>query len=264
LTLPVSPNDAQGRAVLSCFSYRAYQEFRRSNQTLDDIIASAPAGRVSVVVDRQAETASALLVSGSYFGTLGVHAQRGRVINPEDDKAEATPVMMISNSYWNRRFAADPSVIGKTATVNDVSLPIIGITPPDFYGVQQLGDSLPDIVLPLAVDSQLAGGGRNAETFWFLQVMGRLKPGVSAAQAHASLAGVFQEISQSSQNTNRTGTGELHIDSGRRGIYDTDPTATRSITILSVAVAFVLTLVCANVANSRSARGHPVGKKIAL
>jgi predicted permease len=264
-----SPDDAQGRPVHSCFSYSAFQEFSRSNQTLDGILASAPFGQVSVVVDRQAETASALLVSGSYFPTLGLRAHRGRIINPADDTPSAAPVVMISHAYWNRRFAANPTVIGTLATVNNISVAIIGVAPADFYGVQQLGDSLPDVLLPLAVDSLLAGGGRwRQERSWLLQVMGRLKPGMTAAQVHANLDGVFHGISQSSQDPKRTGTGELHVDSGRRGIYDTDPSAARSVRILSLAVAFVLILVCANIANllltRAAARQHEISIRLSL
>jgi MacB-like periplasmic core domain len=155
-----SPDDGRGNAVRAGFSYRAYQEFRKNNTTLEELLAFAPVSRVSVVMDGRAEVASALLISGTYFTTLGVGAGAGRAITPDDDGISAPAVAMISDSYWNRRFAADPDVIGKMATINNLSVTIVGVTPRGFNGVQQLEDSMADIVLPLSADPKLAGGGR--------------------------------------------------------------------------------------------------------
>ncbi len=244
-----SPNDSRGRNVHAGFSYRAYEEFRRSNRTLEDIAAFAPIGPVTVVADGRAEVASAVLISGSYFATLGVRAAVGRAITPDDDRPAAAPVGMISDRYWNRRFAADPGVVGKTVHVNNLAVTIAGVTPPGFYGAQQLEDAMPDFVVPLAIDSQLAGGGRaTAENSWWLYLIGRLKPGASAAQVQANLEGTYQEFARKSETTKPDDPAEFHVEAGGRGVFEVEPDIARSVTVLSAAVAFVLLIVCANVA----------------
>jgi len=243
-----SPPDARGREVHSCFSYPMYLELRRGNRALDGIFAFGGVGRVTLVMEGRAETAWALGVSGSYFETLGIPAAPGKVITPEDDAAKA-PVAMISNAFWRRRFASDPNVIGKTAVVNDVTVTIVGVTPADFDGVQQLGVALPDVLLPLGLEPQLAGGGRlNQGNFWWLQVMGRRKPGVTDAMVQANLQGILQAVVSESQKA-KPEVAQLYVDSGSRGTYETDPEAKRAMTILTGIVTFILILVCANVAN---------------
>jgi MacB-like periplasmic core domain len=114
-----SEKNAAGQDVRSTFSYAAFQQFRSSNQTLMNMFACAPTGRVNVVVNGEAELASAFVASGNYLGVLGVPALVGRTITPEDDQATAPPVAMISHGYWVRRFGTDSNVVGKVVNVNN-------------------------------------------------------------------------------------------------------------------------------------------------
>ena len=261
----------EGRNIRSTFSYPMYQQFLADNKTMTDIIACAPYGRVNVVVDGQADIASAFISSGNYFQLLGVTARIGRTIVPDDDRADAPPVAVISSKFWHTRFTTDPAVIGKTIRVNNVMVTIVGVLSPDFTGIQQAIAELPDISLPLALDSQLntspgSGPPRMAQpTYWWLQAMGRLKPGVTAAQVHGNLEGAFQATARagfeaymkaapeaertSARNQDRTRVPRLIVESGARGIYDVNTNDTRAATILSVVVGLVLLIVCANVAN---------------
>src|SRR5688500_5385082 len=93
-----------GQRVRSTFSYPMYQQFRADNQTMTDLFACAPYGRVNAVVDGQAEIASAFISTGNYYRVLGVEARLGRVILPEDDQPTATAVAVISSRFWHRRF----------------------------------------------------------------------------------------------------------------------------------------------------------------
>jgi predicted permease len=264
-----SEKGKDGQNVRTTFSYPMYQQFLADNKTMTELFAFAPAGRVSAVVDGQAEIATSFISSGNYYQGLGVKARLGRTILPEDDKPTAPPVAVISSKYWHTRFQTDPAVLGKTMRVNNVMVTIVGVLEPGFTGVQQPVAELQDIGLPLALDPQVdtqAGTPRLSQpTYWWLQVMGRLKPGATAQQVQGNLEGVFRATARAgmdeylkgltdtqrseARNRNRSELPHLLVDSARHGVYDVGSNELRSATILSVVVALVLLIVCANVAN---------------
>ena len=273
-----------GQNVRTTFSYPMYQQFLADNKTMTDLMAFAPFGRVSAVVDGQAEIATSFISSGNYYQGLGVHARLGRTILPEDDKPTAPPVAVISSKYWHTRFSTDPAVLGKTIRVNNVVVTIVGVLPPEFTGVQQPVAEPPDIGLPLALDPQFdtaIGDPRLGQpTYWWVQVMGRLKPGATAEQVKGNLEGVFRATARAgmdnylkglsetvrgeSRNRNRTEMPHLIVDSARHGVYEVNSTDMRSATILSVVVALVLLIVCANVANLLLSRAATRQRELSL
>ena len=99
-----SSQGRDGQNVRTTFSYPMYQQFLADNQTMTDLFACAPFGRVNVVVDGQAEIATAFISSGNYYQVLGVSARIGRTIVPDDDTPTAPPVAVISSKYWHTRF----------------------------------------------------------------------------------------------------------------------------------------------------------------
>ena len=277
---------APGTRAGSTFSYPMYQQLRKDNQTMSDLAAVAPMGSINVVVDGHAEIATALIASGNYHQMLGVRSVVGRTLLPEDDQPGATPVASISAGFWKRRFGGDPSVVGKVVQANNTLVTIIGVTPPEFTGVQRVVADAPDLVFPLALDpvlnpQSIAAGNRLSQpTTWWVQMIGRLKPGGTAEQVQGNLAGVFEQTARegmaaflsalpaeergATRNRNRTQVSRLEVSSAARGLYDNNDTTVRAITIISVVVALILLLVCANVANLLLSRAAVRQREISL
>jgi len=272
-----------GQDVGSSFPYPMYQQFLKDNQTMSDMIAGAPKGQLNVVVDGHAEIARGFVASGNFYQVLGVSAVLGRTIVQEDDRPSASPVAVISEGYWKRRFGGNRDILGKVVQVNNTPVTVVGVTPADFTGIQQSTGSAPDITLPLWVDPKLDSNVSQeltSVTAWWLQIMGRLKPGVTAAQVQGNLNGVFQETARtawsayvrtltdqersSSHIRNRLDVPRLLVDSGRRGVYDPPAEAFRGMTILAVVVVVLLLIVCANVANLLLSRAESRQKEISV
>jgi predicted permease len=279
----------EGKNSQSTFSYIGYQELRKANQSLTDLAAQAPIGPLNVIVNDESDLASTLGVSGNFFPLLQVAPAAGRLLAEADDQPGAPMVAVISHAFWNRRFAADPRIAGRVVTMNGRPVTIVGVTPPAFRGIQRLGATAPDVMLPISLDpvltpSQVANPKEarlSDPTYWFVQIVGRLKPGSTPAQVRANLEPVLQQTAragldafmnaltpeQRQLSTNqRDGSSvpNLMVASAAHGIYTLDQTTTRTAMILSAVVVVILLIVCANVANLLLSRATTRQKEIGI
>jgi predicted permease len=271
-----SVDPATGRFASNSFSLLTFERFRSSGRALSHVFAFAPFNRMTLLIDGQPETTDmGQLVSGDYFGGLGVSAIAGRILIDTDDQPSAPPVGVISYRFWERRFNRDPSVIGKTIRVNRVPVTLIGVTPPGFAGTMQVGDWV-DISLPLAQHGRFQPDRANSRTqpwYWWIRVMGRLAPGVTAEQARASLEPIFRDTAREGSlagvgREDGTGAGmpesTLAADPGAQGENDRRRVYAESLRILTGLVGVLLLIASANIANLFLARGSARRREIAL
>jgi predicted permease len=182
------------------FSYPVYDALRRQGGGLAPVMAYVPlsGSKVAVRYGAEPEEAEGDMVSGTFFSGLGVNLPLGRGFS-EEDEANHAPITVISYNYWTRRFARDPDVLGKTLFVNGVGTTIVGVAGEGFEGLEGAGST--DFWIPLQNRRELNAWGnppddgkiyRADPTWWCLQLIGRLGPGVTRAQAVGQLQPVFQ------------------------------------------------------------------------
>jgi hypothetical protein len=180
-------------------SYPMYQEFQRRAEPFSEVLARRIVP-TSVSIDNQTERVQAEMVSGNYFTMLGVKPAIGRVFNSaEDDQVyQGHPVVVLGYDYWERRFARDPSVVGKKILVNNYPMTIVGVSAAGFAGLDPA--SAPQIRVPLQMKPQVAPEWDwvhmdDERTRW-VQVFGRLKPGWTVESARAPMQALFLQIRQ--------------------------------------------------------------------
>ena len=279
-SVPVPP----GAKGLSLFRHDIFEKLRHAraaalqDSPLSDFFAFAPLRDLSAVVDQQAEIVDGQAVSGGYFAGLGVHPFLGRAVTDEDDKPGAPPVVVLSHDFWQEHFGGSPSVIGQPLKLNKVSFTIIGVTSPAFTGTQQV-DFHAVVTVPIACEPLLSGersrlGTAKEPGFWWINLMGRLKPGATFEQASVSLNATFQAAALEVMPPPRKATEPVQLkpedyprliaESGSRGMLDKRRHYSPTIYGLFIVVALVLLIACANVANLLLARAALRGPEISV
>lgn len=263
---PRSPNAAP-------FSYRTFEDIRAHNQVFSSLFGFVPLGKPSIVIEGEASLAQGELVTGDYFSGLGVGPVLGRVITDADEKPGDPRVAVISYGYWSRRFGRNPKAVGKGATINGVPFTIVGVAPPKFFGVQP-GRSV-DVWAPLAEDSGLLPYGLSSgpggfdpftsSDWWWLMMMGRLKPGVSTQQGTAQADLLFrQSISNFLKTHPATVPPHIRLDPASRGLANLRQEFSKPLSILMILVSVVLLIACANIAALLVARSNTRRREIAI
>lgn len=258
----------EGGQVSTSFSYPVYEQLRHQNQSLADVMAFKPYGRMTVTIHGEAETAEAEMVSGNYYSVLGVQPQLGRGIQESDDGAVGSgPVVTISERLWANRFGRSPDVIGKSILVNAMPMTIVGVNPPGFTGAYS-AQGTPDIFLPFSMQPIVApsdfdsGPGQTRSPsllanshLWWVLVMGRMKPGVPSTTAEASLNVTLNAAVRATMPVNKENQiPRLLLRDGSRGQNPAVEGLEKPVYVLMTLAGLVLLLACANLANLLLAR----------
>jgi predicted permease len=269
IVLLQSPGPKQGHTWSdgddsTSFSYPMYRELRDRNTVLAGLAAEFPFS-ANVAARGETEEASGELVSGNYFDLLGVPSALGRTLTAADDRTPgAHPLAVLSHGYWTRRFGADASILGRTISVNGHPLTVVGVSRAGFTGIQP--GRLADLFVPIAMKAEMTpfwNGLDEWKDYW-VQLIGRVKPGISTTRAQAALQVIYGPIlkdrlqAMTGWNESRRreflGMKLLLVPGGRGRTVMRQGLGTPLVSVMGM-VALVLLIACSNLAGLLAARG---------
>ncbi len=240
-----------GNFTLTPSSIQNFEDYRDQSTSFSGLAAYFNTG-LQWTHDGETTGIGAVMATANYFDVLGVKPVLGRAFTQDEDIKSASPVAVVSHSLWQTKFNRDPGLVGRTLTLNGLPFTVIGVAPEGFKGTFSLAGA-DRIWIPLGMKDQILNGQIKelitSRRFRWLNIAGRLKPGVTLAQAQAATSTIALSLEKTYPDANRGRTMELALETQAALGINQRPQFVRAGTVLMVVVGLVLLIACVNLAN---------------